>query len=340
MSRQLYSLHSLVRRNLFMLERVLVAVGLGLMMYGLMQSIRVYPVYWDVVIVGLVFFLTLWSPIAGYFLAVLAAVYPLYSVSLYLAVLFLAVAVIGQHLFIQNLSATVLTLASPLLGGVYLAWLIPLLGGLWWGPLGGALMGAFAALWGQLFAGMAGISPDWITLLGVLPDLRLLTGAYSSANSIETLRLLFAPFIPNSTTLLYYLLQIASWAFAGWLVGMLAGKDWAQYHRPRATIALVAAGAPLLALLHILLAQWLGIPIKPLAWENLLIASLYSALAAMLLEAGAYFFEHPIPLPRSQEKFVRETPVPSSAPAVSAPVNLPPIEQDDKPDDLIMLELD
>lgn len=340
MSDLLYGFHGLVRRNLFILERILVAVGLAAVVYGLTQSIQVYPMYWDVVIIGVVFFLTLWSPVAGYFLAVLAACYPLFTVSIYLAVIFLAIAIIGQHIFIQNLSATLLTLASPLLGGIYLAWVIPLLGGLWWGPAGGAAMGAIAALWGMFYAGMAGLSPDWLNLLGILPELRFSALGFSSANSLETLRLLVAPFIPNSTTLLYYVLQIAGWALVGWLVGMLTGKEWAQYYRPRATIALVAAGAPLLAVLQILPALWLSIPIRTLAWEGLGFSSLYSALAAAVLEAGAYFFEHPIPLPHTRGGRIRE-----NQPAVVAHdplplTTLPPMDPDEKPDDLIMLELD
>jgi hypothetical protein len=340
MSNLFYGFHSLIRRNISMLERLLVATGLAVVIYSLTQSIRVYPQYWDVVIIGVVFLLTLWSPVAGYFLAVLAACYPLFTISIYVAVLFLAIAVIGQHIFIQNLSATLLTLASPLLGGIYLAWIIPLLGGLWWGPAGGALMGALAALWGQLFAGMAGLSPDWLNLLGILPDVHFSASGFSSANSLETLRLLFAPFFPNPTTLLYYVLQIASWAFTGWLVGMLTGKEWAQYHRPRATIALVATGAPLLALLHVLPALWLGFPLRPQVWENLGYATICSALVAMLLEAGAYFFEHPVPLPKPRAARLRENRVPTSPPAPLPPANLPPMDTDDKSEDLIMLELD
>jgi len=340
MSSFFYGFHSLIRRNLSLLERLFIAGGLAAALYGLTRTLPVYPAYWDVVLVGIVFLLSLWSPVAGYFFAVLATCYPLYTISIYVAVLFLAVAVIGQHIFIQNLGATLLTLASPLLGGVYLAWTIPLLGGLWWGPAGGALMGAFAALWGQFFAGLAGLSPDWLNLLGVLPDLRLSGSQFVSANSLETLRLLIAPFGSNSTILLYYVLQIGSWAFAGWLVGMLSGKEWAQYHRPRATMALAAAGSPVLGLLHILPAWWLGVLIQPLAWEGLGFATLYSALAVVILEAGAYFFEHPIPLPKSPAKRFDDDRIFHPAPPPAPPVTLPPMDTDDESDDLIMLELD
>jgi hypothetical protein len=336
-----YRFHSLLRRNVSLLERFLTAAGLAVLVYALTQTIPVYPVNWDIVVVGLVFLLTLWSPVAGYFAAVLAISYPLFTVSIYIAVLFLAIAVIGQHVFIQNLGATLLTLASPLLGGIYVAWTLPILGGLWWGPAGGALIGALAAFWGQLFAGMAGLAPDWLSLLGLLPDLRFFANRFASADSLETLALLFAPFAPNSTTLLYYVLQIFAWAFVGWTVGMLSGKEWILYRKPRTTILLAAAAAPLMCGLHVLLGLWLGAPLNALTWANLGFATLYSAFAAAVLEAGSDFIEHPLPLPASPViQFEAAPDSIRSAPAPTQVPKLPPMDPDEQSDDLIMLELD
>lgn len=335
-----YRFHSLIRRNLSLFERALTAAGLSALVYILAQSIPVYPTYWDVVIVGIVFLLTLWSPVAGYFIAVLAISYPLFTISIYIAVLFLAIGILGQHVFIQNLGGTLLTLASPLLGGIYIAWIIPIMGGMWWGPAGGALMGAFAAFWGQLFAGMAGLAPDWLNLLGTLPDLRFFAARFASANSLETLGLLFAPLAPNSTALLYYLLQIIIWAFVGWAIGMLSGKEWVQYRRPRATIVLAAAGAPALCGLHVLLGLWLGAPLNTLTWANLGLAMLYSAFATVVLEAGSDFIEHPMPLPNSPAIRFEEDQDSPPTPASTQVPKLPPMDTDEQSDDLIMLELD
>jgi hypothetical protein len=185
------------------------------------------------VITGAVFFLAIWSPVGGYFLAVLAAAYPLYLVSIYIAVIFLAIAVIGQHAFIQNLSGAMLALASPVLGAIYLSWTIPLLGGLWWGPAGGAVMGGMAALWAEVVAGMANVPPDLVNLLGILPVINDPVGRFASANSLDVFRILFLPLAPNSSVLLYHILQIVIWSFAGWMVGMLNEKDWVQIRRPR-----------------------------------------------------------------------------------------------------------
>jgi len=338
-----YSLHSQVRRHLTLLEHFFVAIGLSMLLYGLMQSLPVYPMYWDIVLTVAVFALTLWSPVAGYFVAVLATAYPLYNISIYIAVIFLALAVIGQHVFIQNLGGTLLTLASPLLGSIYLAWIIPLLGGLWWGPLGGALMGGLGALWGQIAAGMVGLEPDWMRLFGILPDLRFLPVRFASANSLETLLLLLNPLAPNSTALLYHILQVVIWAFVGWTVGMLAEKEWMQYRRPRSTAVMVAVGSFALAVLHILINLWLGVVISPNSWMGLGMTALVSAVAAAGLEGGLDFFEHPLPLPRKiafeMDDDITESPkrqtIPS-APSSTSETN----SETNKPDDLIMLELD
>jgi hypothetical protein len=344
----IYPLHSSIRRNLAFTERLIAAAGLSALLYGLMFAVPIYPLYWDVVIAGAVFLLTLASPVAGYFAAVCAAAYPLFDVSIYLAALFLAIAIIGQHIFIHNLGGTLLTLASPLLGSIYLAWSIPLLGGLWWGPAGGALMGAFGALWGLLIAGLAGITPDWINLFGVLPIPGYLPEKFAQAGSFETLGLLFLPIAPDSTYLLYCLLQIGSWSLIGWSVGMLSEKDWAQSHRPRAGMLLALIGAALLAVFQILLSAWLGMPISPEAEMALGLTTLFSALAAMFLEVGQDFFEHPLPIPNSARTIRMEAPSSAVQNIVSTTTSSPSSEfskmqeagKKDEPDDLIMLELD
>ncbi|GAB4542494.1 MAG: hypothetical protein Fur002_12870 [Anaerolineales bacterium] len=344
----LYPLHSLIRRNLVFFERLLAALGLAALVYGMTRVLPVYPLHWDSALAGLVFALTLISPVLGYFAAVLAAAYPLLSVSLYLAVIFLAIAIIGQRLFIENLGATLLTLASPLLGSIYLAWSIPLLGGLWWGPVGGAFMGALGALWGMMVAGMAGVSPDWANLYGVLPVFTSLPEAFRSANSLETIGLLFLPIAPDSTALLYYLLQILTWAFIGWMAGMLSEKDWAQRFRPRLTMLIALIGAALLAGMQILLSAWLRMPISPTAELSLGFTTLFSALAVMALELTQDFLDHPLPMPAAKKRSlaVESQPVAPAALPTGDSVpqeSLSTLQQSDKndaPDDLIMLELD
>ncbi|MHC4946390.1 MAG: hypothetical protein ACYTG7_25535, partial [Planctomycetota bacterium] len=142
----LRTLHGLIRRNLYKLERLVAVLAITALLYNLMESLPVYPPYWDIVILGAVFLGGLVSPAAGFFLAVTGAAYPLLTVNLYLMVLFLVVALLGHRTFIDNLGGTALVLATPLLSGYGLAWGIPLLGGLWWGWTGGAWVGLLASL--------------------------------------------------------------------------------------------------------------------------------------------------------------------------------------------------
>jgi hypothetical protein len=325
-----------------MVEQIITAAGLAAILYGLMQILPSYPPDWAIVITGIVFFLSIASPVAGYFVAVLAAAYPLYLVSIYIAVIFLAIAVIGQHAFIQNLSGALLSLASPLLGAIYLSWTIPLLGGLWWGPAGGALIGGVAALWMELVAGMAYLSPDLINLLGILPVVNDPFGRFASANSLDVFRILFLPLASNSSTLLYHILQIFIWSFAGWMVGMLNEKDWVQFRRPKSSISIALAGVLTLASFQILLNLWLGAPISSGAQIALGITAFSSLIAVIMLEFIQHFFEHPLPVPTQQStpiQFEMDNAQSSNSTPMPVPT-LPEISEDDKSDDLIMLELD
>lgn len=337
----IYPFHSFLRRNLGMVEQVITAAGLAVLLYGLMWFIPSYPPDWGMVITAAVFFISIGSPVAGYFLAVLAAVYPLYLVSIYLAVIFLAIAIIGQHAFIQNLGGVLLTLASPLLNAIYLSWTIPVLGGLWWGPAGGALMGGLAALWLEIVAGMAYVQPDLMNMLGILPVVTDPFGRFASANSLEVFRILFLPLASDSSTLLFHILQIAIWSFVGWAVGMFNEKDSVQMRRSRSSVFLVGGGILVLAVLHIALNFWLGSPIADSAWTALGFTVFFSFIAVVVLEVGQYFFEHPmpVPVPRSAPiQFEME-----QTPAGPSPMPVPPLPEvpaDDKSDDLIMLELD
>jgi hypothetical protein len=246
---------------------------------------------------------------------------------------------------IGNLNGALLALASPLLGAVYLAWGIPLLGGLWWGPAGGALMGAFAALWGMILAGMAGLSPDWVNLYGVLPVLGYLPERFSQLDSLETLTQLFLPLMPDSTYVLYYVLQMGSWALIGWAAGMLNEKEWAQYHSPRAGMLFALIGAALLAIFQIVLSAWLKMPISPDAEFALGMTALCSALAVMFLEFVQDFLEHPLPVQTRARALRIEVPSAPIVPEANAPIptsSVKPSEnlKNDDTDDLIMLELD
>jgi hypothetical protein len=306
--------HAFFRRHLTWAERGLVAAGLGLVVYGLLAGLPAYPSPWEIVIAAAVFLVTLWSPPVGYFLAVTAALYPLYTLSLYLAVLFLAVALLGQRAFIQNMGATLLVLLAPWLAQYHLEWVAVLLGGLWWGKTGGAWMGGLAALWGQVLFGMAGQSPNWLDMMGIAPAPPGLFAQFRDANSLETLKLIVTPLAPNPTQLLYHLLQIVLWAMVAGLVGGLGETGWAQQRHPWRAISVAVFGAAALALANLGLASWLEqYQPEEFAWiiPGLLESALYAAVAAAGLEGARDFFEHPLALGRGG--------APARAPAASTP---------------------
>jgi hypothetical protein len=295
--------HAFLRRHLSWMERGLVAAGMGLVLYGLFTSLPAYPNPWEVVIATAAFFVMLWSPPAGYFLAVTAALYPLYTLSLYLAVLFLAIALLGQRVFINNLGATLLVLLAPWLAQFHLEWVALLLGGLWWGKTGGAWMGGLAALWGQLLFGMAGQSPNWLDMMGIAPSTQGLFAQFKDANSLETLKLIVAPLAPNPAQALYHLLQIFLWAMVGGLVGGLSETSWIQQKHPWRAIGVAVIGAAAMAAVNIGLTSWLEqYKSSDLAWifPGMMESALYAAISVCLLEGTRDFIEHPLPLSMAQ----------------------------------------
>ncbi len=293
--------HGFLRRHLSMAERGLVAAGLALALYGLLTGLPVYPTPWEIVLSAAVFLVMLWSPPLAYFLAVTAALYPLYTVSVYLAVLFLAVALLGQRVFIHNMGAALLVLAAPWLAQYHLEWLVVLLGGLWWGKSGGAWMGGLAALWGQLFFGMTGQSPNWLDMMGIAPAAQSLFAQFQNASSLDTLRLIVTPLGPNPTLLLYHLLEIVLWAMIAGLVGGLAETNWVQQEHPWRAIAIAIPGAAALALANAGLAYWLNLyKVEDFAWiiPGLLESALYAAVASAGLEGARDVIENPLALRR------------------------------------------
>lgn len=289
--------HGFVRRHLSTIERVLVAASLACLLYLLISGFTAYPAPWQMVVAATVFMVTLWSPPVAFFLTIIAALYPLYTLSLYLAVLFLAAALLGQRVFINNMGAALLVIASPWLVQYHLEWLVVVLGALWWGKSGAAWMAGLACLWGQLLFGMTGANPDWLVMMGVPPATAAIAARFGAANSLATLKLLVTPLAPNPTLLLYHLLQVVLWAMAAGLMGGLAESPWMQHKQPWRGIAIAFGGAVCLALGHLALANWLDqYHSNDFAWifAGLFETALYVALLAALLETLRDFAERPL----------------------------------------------
>jgi len=340
------NLHSAIRRNLYALERLFLAAGFTFLLSEIIHASRVYPIYWDTVILGSIFLLMLTWPEVGYFAFVLALAYPIARASIYPAALFLAIALIGQHWFTRNLDVLLLVLLAPFLNGIYLAWLPPLLAGLWWGGLSGLLAGIFSALWTKLLFGLIGASADYLALPGLYPDLgRLLARLNGIPTSLQFLQLPLQIFAPDSTMALYHLLQILGWGFCGWAIGELTLKDRVQYHRPRATMGLLALGVALLSAIHFGLALWLN-PQNLRFLRDAVLMSAFPALGmSLIIELLTYFFEHPLPYTPAAITLPVSAPAPLDAPAPPSPSRPEPrsghgIEENSDDDSVIMIELD
>ena len=107
--------HSIYRRYQGMLEGSLTSVAFAVMVTYALDTLSVYPTNWVVVMGVAMAILGVRWPAIAYVLAVVALIYPIYTINFYLAVLFVAVSALGHRLFIHYLGATTLVLSTPLL---------------------------------------------------------------------------------------------------------------------------------------------------------------------------------------------------------------------------------
>lgn len=291
--------HSLYRRYQGLLEQALTATGFALLVALTLDHLAVYPNNWVVVIgVGLAVLGTRWPAIA-YVIAVTVMLYPIYTINLYLAVLFFAVAALGHRLCIHYLGATTLVLATPLLAEWHLHWLVPVLGGLWWGGMSGAWVGCLAAMWGKVINGMADLDIDWLMMAGQAPNPLMIANRFQEANSLETLLLLVEPFAGASNEILYHLLQVVGWGVTGGLVGWLAWRKWVKYQAPWSVLVVTAAGGLIMLVTHIGLPYWLpeALSERALTAPPDPVAPLFSLLVVIVVGTTVYSLRESLDLP-------------------------------------------
>ncbi len=353
--------HTIYKRYQSLVEAIIAAVGLALLVGVVLASMPVYPPNWAPVIVAVVALVGFRWPTMAYMVASLALVYPIYTLSLYLAILFFAIAILMHRPASHYLGATVLVLAIPVLAKYHLHWTVPLLAGLWWGFVNGFWIGAAAALWGKLLGGMAGLDIDWLVLAGQSPTLAGIMQRYSGLGSLETLGKLVQPLAPDTTSLLYHLLQIATWALVAGLVGLLANQKWLYHRFPWSTLGISAIAIVALGGGHLFLAVWLR-QINPttLDYEPFLMAAVLGLMISSTLEVVRQSLELPV-APKMYRRVISvpvtrtaaSPEVTSDAAATSithkgqskpSPVPLPDLPEWEPPEednnDLILLELD
>lgn len=299
--------HSLYRRYQALLERAATAAGFALVVTLALKGMAVYPDNWVVVLGVGIGVLGLRWPLAAYGAAVTAMTYPVFTINFYLAVLFVAAAALGYRHFVHFLGATALVLATPLLAQYHLHWLVPVLGGLWWGGLAGAWIGGLAAVWGKLIGGMAGMNTDWLLLAGHTLQAQAIAERFQDANSLNTLLLLVEPFAASSVVLLYNLLQVAGWILAGAFVGGLSSRRWVKYHAPWSVLVVTAGGGLILLAAHVALPYWL---VDAAAESGALLnydpsAPLFSLVVVILVGTLVYTLRESLDLPVAPRRALR-----------------------------------
>jgi len=296
--------HNLYRRYQGLLESSVTAVGLAALVSLTLWNIAVYPANWVLVIGIAIAVLGVRWPFVAYIVAATSLVYPVYTVNLYLAVIFVAVAVLGHRVFVHYMGATLLILATPFLAKYHLHWLAPILGGLWWGGVKGAWIGGLAALWGKLVGGMAGLSIDWLILAGQTPGADAMMLHFQDANSLETLLLLVEPFAATSSIILYNLLQVIGWAVAGGFVGSLAAQKWVKYRTPWSIMVITTGGGLIMMVTHLALPYWLEEAVTPAAAAVLQdpAGPLFSLLMVIIISTTIHSFRERLDLPVAPQR--------------------------------------
>ena len=301
--------HNLYRRYQALLESTVTAVGLAAIVALALNSVPVYPYNWVLVIAAIIAILGIRWPLIAYVVAVGVMVYPVYTINLYLAVLFLTISALGQRVFVHYLGATVLVLATPALAKYHLHWLVPILGGLWWSGASSAWIGGVAALWGKIFGGMAGLTIDWLVLAGQMPDVQAIAARFQEANSLDTLLLLIEPFATSSGVILYNLLQVIGWAVAAGFVGSLANRKWIKYRTPWSILVLTAGGGLILMVTHLGLPYWLTETVTDQTIDALQdpTGSLFSLLVVIIVGTTVYSLRESLDLPVAPRQNIRAT---------------------------------
>jgi hypothetical protein len=188
------------------------------------------PVEWRIVLAALIFGVGLYKPALAYAGFVVALIYPLYLISIYVMALALAVLVLSVPVVVHHLPLTMMVLYAPVLAPYHLTPVLPLLMGLWategpegrWGRLGGGIAGALCALWLKIVAGMSDNLTDLWLINGWRMDLDMLYIQFHGANSLQTLLRIVEPLTVSNgevaRIVLKHFLQVMAWFGAAYVV--------------------------------------------------------------------------------------------------------------------------
>ncbi len=342
-------------------DRLPPAAGLAVLFWLTAWTMGIFSLEWRLFITGCVLLAAMLAPIFGYLLFVAALAYPLYEISIYVAALALSVLIILAFFIRDRLAAMVLFLSAPLLMTGQLGLIVPIIGGLWWGEWGGALLGLGGALWIKLFAGMCGMTPDLMVLGGQALMTDHLVARFQEANSYQTLIWIADPLAPDGQILLRHVLEILGWGLAGYGVGLMRAR---MEEMPRPGVGL-AAGVGL-GLVGLIIGSW-ALPVA-LALRDMSSASISNLLDFLLkygwnslIAVGAFSLlrglMRPVVPPAPVQVDVRPASLKQPPPVPSPPLSPPAREkaeqkpaqqawagpqtrEEEPPPDIIMIDLD
>lgn len=239
-------------------DRLVPALGMAFLFALTDQATGAFSSEWRLFIAGGVLVAGLVAPVAGYILFVLALAYPLYSISIYVAALALAILILLSFFLLPSprrggagVTAIVLVLATPLLATYRIAPVALFLAGLWWAEWGGVLVGMGSALWLKTFAGMCGATLDLTQLGGQSFEVHQLIARFQTANSWQTLLWLAEPWMGaplDSRTLLLHILEVLGWGLAGYGVGLVRQRMEGLPRLNVGLLLLASVGAGLLGI--------------------------------------------------------------------------------------------
>lgn len=351
MSFLLRPLLSLYQNNRTNINRAISATWLSGIVWLTLGALPVYPAEWQAVIAAGVLTVGLWTVEWAFYIAVLALLYPVYHISIYVMVLFLAVAILLRPVVVARFNQTLLVISVPLLAQVHLEAVPALWAGLVWGAGGGMLVGGLAALWFKLLGGMSGLDIDLGVLISSPLSVSTIMDRFHMANSLETLQCLVEPFAPSSTVALSHLLQILTWGMVGYLVGGMVRRGWMDERGALGRVICLVAGAALLSAGNLWVPVWLGLRPEDEVMAQVLPAvmdGLFAVSVVALLDGCRHLLNRPLPTRRrrkehrnaegrrAQKGWVSEgpKPLPLSHRKIPEPV------LSDQDDDIIMIELD
>ncbi len=191
------------------------------------RSVPAFPPDWRDFLAGVLAVVSIFSPWAGQLIFTLLMGLALYTISIYLAVLALAILLplwfFGTP---ERFTLVLLGLATTWLVPYHLVLLPPLLVAMVWGGFEGAWLGVMSAWWLKIMAGMSNLPPDLFLLEGYTFSGAYIASRFHQANSLETLLWMFAPLAPNAHALLFHLLQSMGWGLTALGAGMSVSLQW------------------------------------------------------------------------------------------------------------------